>query len=88
MGWIVAYTFSGASLVPVTVTVAAWPGAGVAGLTPAEIVPVGGRNVIVWLIGVVTVVSLAANQMQNRAGPGDPQVNAVLMLNDPFTATP
>ena len=66
----VAYTFCEASLVPVTVTVACSFGVGVTGLIVAVIVPAGLRNVIVWVIGVLMVLPLAANQMQNVKVPG------------------
>jgi hypothetical protein len=43
---------------------------GVIGLMVAVIVPVGARNVIACVNGVVTVVLLEAIQMQNTYVPG------------------
>ena len=85
---IFANTFSGASLEPVTVTVAFSPGVGVMGLTVAVIAPFGARNVMACVIGVVIVVPLLANQIQNTSVPGGSQVKTFWKLKSPFTSSP
>jgi hypothetical protein len=51
--------------------VAGWPGLGAIGLTVAVIVPLGARNVIVWVIGVAAEDSPGASQIQNISAPGE-----------------
>src|ERR1700743_2199378 len=81
----VAKTVSGASLTPTIVTVAVAPGAGLYGFTVAEIVPVGERKVISWVIAGTELSALGAIQMQNMYVPGWYQVSTSERLKLPLT---
>src|SRR5689334_7089927 len=72
----VANACSGASQFRVTVTVTVWPGLGRAGVSVALIVPPGERKLTTCVIGLETVNSSLASQMQNISGPGESHVTA------------